>query len=217
MTLYEKVTEVLTANDLRTKDIVMAYAYNPPKTYIITPNVLKDSFNAEKFEKINWEQMYEIEKKSFAIFGLDMITQKPWILGIMGDPSNWKIKKDMKCCKEFYKSKLSMQLYKDLMKAQINEAIKGIRDYRKPLSNQLVAPITELFKDEEPLTDKQKETLADLLKKQREEIKKELGIPCELGKGGLLHPEELLSGKPKKSYDKGVHLKEFDVKDDKED
>lgn len=132
MNLYEKITEVLKANGLREKDIVMAYAYtDSPKRYFIMPKTLKETFSKQVFEDIDWESMNS-KKHNFAIFGLDYQTQKAWILGIMGDsPKEWKLKKEMDRCKEFYKTKLGMQLYVELKKRQAEELVSDIRNHRK--------------------------------------------------------------------------------------
>lgn len=123
MTLYEKVTEVLEQNNVREKDIVMAYGYAPDKTLVITPNVLKKSFSDHIVEEIDFSNM-----KSVVIFGLDYFTQKAWMLGMFGSPDEWKFKKDLAHCREFYINRITMKCLRDKIDEQMQELAKSIEN-----------------------------------------------------------------------------------------
>lgn len=123
MNLYEKISEVLQKNGVREKDIVMAYGYAPDKTLIITPDILKKSFSDRIVEEIDFSNM-----KSVIVFGLDYLTQKAWMLGMFGDPSEWKFKKDLAHCGEFYVNRITMKCLRDKIDEQVQELAKSIED-----------------------------------------------------------------------------------------
>lgn len=116
MNLYQKVTAFLKLNKVREKDIVMAYGYTPEKILISAPDLFKKSFSKYDYDDIDFDTMTK-----FIVFGLDYITQKTWVLAILGDVTTWKFKRDIRYCKEFYNNDVSQKLLKDKIDEQIDE------------------------------------------------------------------------------------------------
>ena len=128
MNLYEKVTAFLKLNKVREKDIVMAYGYTPEKILIITPYLLKNSFSEYDYDDIDFDNM-----ANFIVFGLDYITQKAWILAILGDVTTWKFKKDIRYCKEFYINNVTQKLLKDKKTMAFNKINGGTVDFNEKI------------------------------------------------------------------------------------
>lgn len=154
MNLYEKVTAFLKLNKVREKDIVMAYGYTPEKILIITPYLLKNSFSEYDYDDIDFDNM-----ANFIVFGLDYITQKAWILAILGDVTTWKFKKDIRYCKEFYINNVTQKLLKDKIDDQIEELANDFQV--NSADTRLMKVLSEYFK--KPSEEDKKRIIADSL------------------------------------------------------
>lgn len=157
MNLYEKVTAFLKLNKVREKDIVMAYGYAPEKIFIITPYLLKNSFSKYDYDDIDFDNM-----ANFIVFGLDYITQKAWILAILGDVTTWKFKKDIRYCKEFYINNVTQKLLKDKIDDQIEELANDFQVNNA--DTRLMKVLSEYFKDK-PSEEDKKQIIADSIDK----------------------------------------------------
>lgn len=157
MNLYEKVTAFLKLNNVREKDIVMAYGYTPEKILIITPYLLKNSFSEYDYDDIDFDNM-----ANFIVFGLDYITQKAWILAILGDVTAWKFKKDIRYCKEFYINNVTQKLLKDKIDDQIEELANDFQVNNA--DTRLMKVLSEYFKDK-PYEENKKQIIADSINK----------------------------------------------------
>lgn len=157
MNLYEKVIEILKLNKVREKDIVMAYEYAPEKILIITPDLFKKSFSKYDYDDIDFSNM-----ANFIVFGLDYITQKAWILTILGDVTTWKFKRDIRYCKEFYINNVTQKLLRDKIDEQIEELAN---DFQVNNTNtRLVKVLSEYFKYK-PSEEDKKRIIADSIRK----------------------------------------------------
>lgn len=154
MNLYEKVTAFLKLNKVREKDIVMAYGYAPEKILIITPYLLKNSFSEYDYDDIDFDNM-----ANFIVFGLDYITQKAWILAILGDVTTWKFKRDIKYCKEFYINNVTQKLLRDKIDEQIEELANDFQV--NSADTRLMKVLSEYFK--KPSEEDKKRIIADSL------------------------------------------------------
>ena len=154
MNLYAKVTAFLKLNKVREKDIVMAYGYAPEKILIITPYLLKNSFSEYDYDDIDFDNM-----ANFIVFGLDYITQKAWILAILGDVTTWKFKRDIKYCKEFYINNVTQKLLRDKIDEQIEELANDFQV--NSADTRLMKVLSEYFK--KPSEEDKKRIIADSL------------------------------------------------------
>ena len=157
MNLYEKITAFLKLNKVREKDIVMAYGYAPEKILIITPYLLKNSFSEYDYDDIDFDNM-----ANFIVFGLDYITQKAWILAILGDVTAWKFKRDIRYCKEFYINNVTQKLLRDKIDEQIEELANDFQVNNA--DTRLMKVLSEYFKDK-PSEEDKKQIIADSLMK----------------------------------------------------
>ena len=121
--LWKKITEVIEADGLRVKDIVMAYGYDGPKVLYIHSTVLKEVFTEQILENSNFKAMHR-NKRSFVVFGLDFQTQKTWILHMDNEPNDWKIKKGIDDCREYYINRLTQQWLRERKLSQLNESLQ---------------------------------------------------------------------------------------------
>ena len=154
MNLYEKVTAFLKLNKVREKYIVMAYGYTPEKILIITPYLLKNSFSEYDYDDIDFDNM-----ANFIVFGLDYITQKAWILAILGDVTTWKFKRDIRYCKEFYINNVTQKLLRDKIDEQIEELANDFQVNNA--DTRLMKVLSEYFK--KPSEEDKKRIIADSL------------------------------------------------------
>lgn len=157
MNLYEKVTAFLKLNKVREKDIVMAYGYTPEKILIITPYLLKNSFSEYDYDDIDFDNM-----ANSIVFGLDYITQKAWILAILGDVTAWKFKRDIRYCKEFYINNVTQKLLRDKIDEQIEELANDFQVNNA--DTRLMKVLSEYFKDK-PSEEDKKQIIADSINK----------------------------------------------------
>lgn len=166
MNLYEKVTAFLKLNKVREKDIVMAYGYAPEKILIITPYLLKNSFSKYDYDDIDFDNM-----ANFIVFGVDYITQKTWILAILGDVTTWKFKRDIRYCKEFYINNVTQKLLKDKIDDQIEELANDFQV--NSADTRLMKVLSEYFKDK-PSEEDKKQIIVDSINKINDATKKSL-------------------------------------------
>ena len=99
---------------------------------------------------------------NFIVFGLDYITQKAWILAILGDVTAWKFKRDIRYCKEFYINNVTQKLLRDKIDEQIEELANDFQVNNA--DTRLMKVLSEYFKDK-PSEEDKKQIIADSLMK----------------------------------------------------
>lgn len=164
MNLYEKVTAFLKLNKVREKDIVMVYGYTPEKILIIAPDLFKKSFSKYDYDDIDFDTMTK-----FIVFGLDYITQKTWVLAILGDVTTWKIKRYIRYCKEFYNNDVSQKLLKDKIDEQIDELANDFQGNNADI--RLMKVLSEYFRHK-PSEEDKKQIIEDSIEKSNNVTKK---------------------------------------------
>ena len=164
MNLYEKVTTFLKLNKVREKDMVMAYGYTPEKILIIAPDLFKKSFSKYDYDDIDFDTMTK-----FIVFGLDYITQKAWVLAILGDVTTWKFKRDIRYCKEFYINDVAQKLLKDKIDEQIDELANDFQVNNA--DTRLMKVLSEYFRHK-PSEEDKKQIIEDSIEKSNNVTKK---------------------------------------------